>query len=64
MMQWAVLAEVAAMLVFLFIPPVAGVLGQAPPPPFGALLAILAVPAVLAADYLHKRIRHMGRPRM
>ncbi|KRE81180.1 haloacid dehalogenase [Arthrobacter sp. Soil762] len=64
MLQWAVLAEVAALLIFLFIPSVAAVLGQAPPSPFGALLAVLAVPAVLAADFVHKRIRHMGRPRM
>ncbi|OOP59642.1 haloacid dehalogenase [Arthrobacter sp. SRS-W-1-2016] len=61
MLQWAVLSEVAAMLAFLFIPPVADVLGQAPPSAFGALLAILAVPSVLAADYLHKRVRHGRR---
>jgi len=42
---------------FLFIPPVAGVLGQAPPPPLGWLLAVSGIPVMLGIDALHKQVR-------
>jgi magnesium-transporting ATPase (P-type) len=57
MLQWAVLAELAGLLVFLFVPAVAGLLGHSPPSALGAALALVAVPAVLGADYLHKILR-------
>lgn len=58
MLLWAVLAELAALAGFLFIAPVASMLGQAPPTMAGLMVAVLAMPALLAADYLHKRFRH------
>jgi calcium-translocating P-type ATPase len=42
---------------FLFIPPVAAVLGQAPPPPLGWLLAVSGIPVMLGIDALHKHVR-------
>ncbi|WP_115787181.1 cation-translocating P-type ATPase [Arthrobacter silvisoli] len=61
MMLWAVLAESAALLFFLYVPPLAAILGQAPPSLAGAAAAVLAIPAVFAADFLHKVIRGAGR---
>lgn len=52
----AVTAELAMLAAFLYIPPLAHLLGQSPPSPAGVLAATLAVPAVLAADTLYKRI--------
>lgn len=60
LLVWAVLAELAALGVFLGAEPVARLLGHAPPPPAGWALALLAVPAVLVADYLYKVLK---RPR-
>ncbi|MBK9180485.1 MAG: cation-transporting P-type ATPase [Acidimicrobiales bacterium] len=51
---YAVLTSLAALVGFLFIGPVADVLGQAPPPLAGAVVAVAAAPAVLAADAVHK----------
>jgi hypothetical protein len=46
---------------FLFVAPVAAVLGQAPPP-LGSWVIILSVaPALLAADMLDKRLRARRR---
>jgi len=50
----AVAAELLALGGFLFIPPIASLLGHAPPPLWGWAVATLAIPAVLAADALHK----------
>jgi calcium-translocating P-type ATPase len=52
---WAVGAELALLGGFLLIPPVADLLGHAPPSPAPLMVALLAVPAVWAADTLHKR---------
>ena len=51
---WAIVAELAMLAAFLYIPPLAHLLGQSPPNAAGFLAALLAVPAVLAADTLHK----------
>ena len=61
----AVTAELLALAGFLFVPPVARLLNQGPPPGPGWLAALLAAPAVLAADAIHKRIqgRHSRPPR-
>jgi magnesium-transporting ATPase (P-type) len=57
----AVAVELLALVGFLFVPPVASLLGHAPPPLWGWAVAALAVPAVLAADALHKwRERRKG----
>jgi calcium-translocating P-type ATPase len=50
----AVAAELLALVGFLFVPPVASLLGHAPPLLWGWAVATLAIPAVLAADALHK----------
>ncbi len=52
----AVLAELALLAAFLYVPPIAHLLGQSPPNRAGILAATLAAPAVLIADTLHKRI--------
>lgn len=57
LLLWAVLAELGALAVCLYVSPVSAALGQLPPPPLGYAVAALAVPAVLAADWAHKRLR-------
>ncbi|MGD6978650.1 MULTISPECIES: cation-translocating P-type ATPase [Citricoccus] len=61
LLLWAVAAECVLLLGFLFIPPLAGALGHAPPPPVGTLIALTAVPALLIVDGLHKTFRHRRR---
>ena len=62
LLVWAVLAELAILAACLYLPYIAGVLGQAPPTPMGIALALLAAPAVLAADWIHKAVRNRRRP--
>jgi hypothetical protein len=50
----AVLVELLALVGFLFIEPLASLLDQAPPSWAGFAVALLAAPAVLAADAAHK----------
>jgi magnesium-transporting ATPase (P-type) len=57
LLVWAVIVEFAALAAFLLIPPVADVLDHAFPPVAGLIVALLAAPAVLAVDYVHKRVR-------
>ena len=52
----AVGIEVLLLLGFL-LPPLAGVLGQAPPPVVGILVAVAGMPLLLGVDSLHKRFR-------
>jgi calcium-translocating P-type ATPase len=61
LLLWSVMAELAALGVFLGVAPVAAVLGHAPPPPAGWAVALLAVPAVFVADYLHKALKGGSR---
>ncbi|AXJ09648.1 cation-transporting P-type ATPase [Arthrobacter sp. PM3] len=58
LLVWAVLAELGLLCVFLFVGPVAALLGHAPPTPGGLAVAMAAVPAVLLADWLYKIVRH------
>ena len=51
----AVAFELALLLVFLFFPPLASILGHSFPSFAGALAALAAFPAVLLADVLFKR---------
>jgi magnesium-transporting ATPase (P-type) len=53
----AVAVELVALLVALFWDPLASLLGQSSPPSAGWVVAVSAVPAVLLADGLFKRIR-------
>ncbi len=55
---WAVLAELGLLAVFLFLGPLAALLGHAPPSPGGLAVALAAIPAVLLADWLYKMVRH------
>ena len=55
--------DLVILAVFLLLEPVAGMLGQAPPPPAGLLAAVLAMPALLAADYLYKVLKHSASVR-
>jgi calcium-translocating P-type ATPase len=54
----ASLIELAITAGFLFVPPVARVLGHAPPTTAGWVVALLSAPAVLIADLVEKRMRH------
>ena len=54
LLLWAVAAELAMLLGFLYFPPLADLLGQAPPSAAGLGIALLAMPAVLAADAVQK----------
>jgi magnesium-transporting ATPase (P-type) len=57
LLVYAVCAEFMLLLFFLLVQPVAAVLGHAPPTNAGLTFAILAFPAVLMADSLHKYFR-------
>jgi hypothetical protein len=59
----AVAIELLALAGFLLIPAVASLLDQAPPPLAGFAVALLAAPAVLVADAIHKRIRRARHER-
>jgi hypothetical protein len=52
----AIAVELLALAGFLFIPPLAALLGHAPPPLWGWGVAALAIPAVLAFDAVHKLV--------
>ncbi len=54
---FAVAVEFGLLLVFLHFPPLARMLGQAPPTMPGGAIALLAFPAVIVADVLYKRVR-------
>lgn len=56
----AVAVEAMLLAGFLYIKPVAAVLNHMPPRPTGLLVAILAFPAVLLADALHKTWKSAG----
>lgn len=56
----AVAVEAAALAVFVLVPPIADLLRQAPPTAFGFMVALGAVPAVLAADAVDKHRRATG----
>ncbi|WP_436056460.1 cation-translocating P-type ATPase [Arthrobacter sp. LjRoot78] len=58
LLVWAVLAEVGLLLAFLFVGPIATLLGHAPPSPGGLAVALAAIPAVIVADWLYKVFRH------
>jgi magnesium-transporting ATPase (P-type) len=57
---YAVTAELALLLALLHVRPLAAILGHAPPTMIGTAFALLAFPAVILADTLHKHIRRRG----
>ncbi|EME55344.1 P-type HAD superfamily ATPase [Rhodococcus ruber BKS 20-38] len=57
LLLWAVLVELVALVVFLGVVPVADVLGHAVPPLEALGVALLGIPAVLAADFVYKTVR-------
>jgi magnesium-transporting ATPase (P-type) len=61
LLLWAIAAELLMLAGFLFIEPLATLLDQAPPSGAGFLVALLAAPAVLAADAAHKAWRARRR---
>ncbi|MEU7457010.1 cation-translocating P-type ATPase [Streptosporangium roseum] len=63
LLLWAVAIEVVLLLIFLGLPPLTSLLGGSFPSPAGWALAALAVPAVVAADTLHKAIQTRSGPR-
>jgi calcium-translocating P-type ATPase len=61
LLLWAVATELLVLAAMLLVPAVAELLGQRPPPIGGLLVAVCAVPAVVATDALHKWVRARGR---
>jgi magnesium-transporting ATPase (P-type) len=57
----AVICEAAMLVGFLYFSPLAKLLGQSPPNIVGYLTALLAIPAVLAADAIQKRYKKRKR---
>jgi magnesium-transporting ATPase (P-type) len=57
----AIAAELGMLAAFLFIPPLADLLGQSPPSWAGFGAALLAIPAVLTADAAQKAVRRRRR---
>jgi calcium-translocating P-type ATPase len=55
---YAVTAELALLLLLLHFRPLAAILGHTPPTLVGTACALLAFPAVVLVDALHKRIRN------
>ncbi len=60
----AIGAELVMLLGFLFVPPIADLLDQAPPSWAGFGVALLAIPAVLAADTVQKTVVRLHSPLM
>lgn len=61
LLVWGIVLQVVLLAGFLLVPPVASVLGQAVPSWPAAIVAVAAIPAVLAANSLHLALRHRVR---
>ena len=64
LLLWAVGVELLILAAMLLLPPVADLLGMSAPPLLGLLVAVAAVPAVLAVDGLHKTAAAVRRERV
>ncbi|BBZ09080.1 ATPase [Mycolicibacterium doricum] len=53
----AIAAELAVLVILLYVPPVARLLGQAGPSVAGFTVALCAIPAVVVVDAAYKRLR-------
>jgi calcium-translocating P-type ATPase len=61
---YAVTAELVLLLLFLHFRPLAAILGHTSPTPVGTACALLAFPAVVLVDALHKHIRNRRNHRL
>jgi magnesium-transporting ATPase (P-type) len=61
LLNLALVVQVVLLAALLWIPPLGRLLEQTVPPVAAGLVAIAAIPAVLAADALHKRVRRRAR---
>jgi magnesium-transporting ATPase (P-type) len=59
----AVAVELLLLIAFLYLPPLALLLGQLPPNRTGTVVALLAAPTVLVTDAIHKRWKRRPRSR-
>jgi magnesium-transporting ATPase (P-type) len=64
LLNLAIVVQFALLAVLLWFPPLAQLLGQAVPPLTAAVVAVGAIPAVLAVDALHKQARTRARTRV
>lgn len=64
MLLWAVATGFAISLLSLVVPVLADLLGQAPPPLLGWLVALSAIPLLLAVDAIDKSIRRRAGARL
>ncbi len=63
LLLWAVGAELVITASFLFVPPVAAAMDQAPPTVWGWLVAVSSIPVMLAVDAGEKAIHRRRRSR-
>jgi len=63
MLLWAVATGLAFSALSIWLPAFADLLGQAPPPPQGWLVAVASMPALLAVDALDKQVRRSAARR-
>lgn len=61
---YAVTAELVLLMLFLHFRPLAAILGHSPPTLVGTACALLAFPAVVLVDALHKHIRNRWNHRL
>jgi hypothetical protein len=59
----AVACEGAMLVGFLYVPPLAGILGHALPNQTSCLVALMAIPAVLTTDVIQKHYKNWVRTR-
>ncbi|WP_112273880.1 cation-translocating P-type ATPase [Lentzea terrae] len=64
LLLWAVAFELAVLIVFLFVPPLPGLLGGHAPSALGWVLAAATVPAVLLADTAAKALQARKHARL
>ena len=57
----AIVVQLLALAAFLLVEPLAELLEHRPPPPAAFVVSVLAAPAVLAADRIHKVVRARRR---
>jgi magnesium-transporting ATPase (P-type) len=60
LLLFAIGIELMALVTFLAFKPLAHMLGQTVPTPMGLVVALLALPAILVADVLHKKLQRRG----
>ena len=61
LLLYAIAAELLLLFCFLYIRPLSNILGHSAPTFTGALVAVVAFPAVLAADALQKKLARTGK---